>query len=77
MGNYFTRKNMKNWKWWVAMALMLITVTLMAPIVIFVIVIDVLDVVIGYLDNLITCIIDKFEDVMSEMWVKVGKWVKS
>lgn len=77
MGNYFTRKNITNWKWWVALVLLVITTVLLSPIAIVAAIIDILDNIVTYADKLVVRFIDKLDAVSSKLWARVGKWVKS
>ena len=70
MSNYFTKRNMTNWKWWIAISIALITIVTISPLIILGVLIDFLSVIF----DLIHRKMDKF---MSGKWRKIGEWVKS
>ncbi|AUR86638.1 TMhelix containing protein [Vibrio phage 1.087.A._10N.261.45.F9] len=70
MGKYFTKNNMKNWKWWIGMAIAVATIAAFTPFAIF-----------GFIIDMLSCVFDlihkKIDRFGSRVWRKIGRWMRS
>ncbi len=69
MGGLITKNNITNFKWWVAVLIALITITVLVPLFLVI-------VVFSWVNEVLSNIEDALDNWLAKCWSSIGDWVK-